>query len=76
MFASWADDGMRGDVFHPGGFGLLDEVGTKYLEVSIIHLGHGRDTSLHAQLVFQRIILLLLALLFVHPPILTKSPNV
>lgn len=68
-----AEDGTSGNVFHPGSLGLMKGASAQYFEVSIIHIGHRRDTSLHAHLVFQRIVLWLAALLTAHPPILMKS---
>lgn len=50
--------------------------GTEYLKASNRHIGHGRDTSLHAQLVFRRLVIFVLVvdiLLVGHPTILTES---
>lgn len=73
MPASGADDGARGNIFGPGSFSLLKGAGSEYGEVSNIHTGHGRDTSLHAHCVFCLIALLLSFLFRLHPPILTLS---
>lgn len=45
-------------------FGLIKAVGAQYSEVSIIHIGHGRDTSLHAQLIFWLLWILSFSALF------------
>ena len=55
---------------------LMKANSAQYSEVFIIHLGHGRDTSLHAQCVFRGLVIFVPVddvLLVGHPPILTKS---
>ncbi|MCC8149688.1 hypothetical protein, partial [Akkermansia sp.] len=63
----------------PGSFGLMKGASAQYFEVSNIHIGHGRDTSLHAHLVFISGVIFfsfsiwLAGIVFDHPPILTLS---
>ena len=73
MSASGADDGARSNIFGPGSFSLLKRAGSEYVEVSIRHTGHGRNTSLHAQCVFCLIALLISFLFRPHSPILMMS---
>lgn len=57
------DNGTRGDVWSPGSFGLPDSASAQQSEVSNIHIGHGRDTSPHAQCVFRGLVILFLLMM-------------